>query len=486
MSLPSEIFRNDYEGDGTLATYVYSFKVFKKEHLKVIISRTDILAADVTLVEGVDYTVTGVGTAGGTVVLQDGTGLLVGGKLPTGKNIGIIRQVPLTQLTELNNQGRFNPRFYEDALDYMMMALQQQQDALNRSLTVLESQPTTGLTFPSPAVRAGMLLGFDSNGDPIAVSAGGAVSGSWQTLIDAANYTACRTLLGFAGTGGTVQTANIDPAGLGAAALASSAVTTAKIQNLAVTTAKVADNAITDAKLAAGAGGEVGDITTSMRSSKTGWLLCDGSAVSRTTYAALYAIIGTANGQGDGSTTFNLPDFRGAFARGLDSRASVTGSGSAASNNATFTAHPYTKTGARVRLSSGTLSGLSTSTTYYVIVIDANTLAFASSRANALAGTKIAITGSNSAVIVSWEDPDASSRVAAAPGGATGKNLGSFQEDDFESHTHALLGTAGPGGGNGLQYNFSSQAGVADASPSNTGGNETRPTSIAVNYFIKY
>lgn len=40
------------------------------------------------------------------------------------------------------------------------------------------------------------------------------------------------------------------------------------------------------------------------------WLLCDGSAVSRTTYADLFAAIGTTYGSGDGSTTFNLPDTR--------------------------------------------------------------------------------------------------------------------------------------------------------------------------------
>jgi microcystin-dependent protein len=42
-----------------------------------------------------------------------------------------------------------------------------------------------------------------------------------------------------------------------------------------------------------------------------GWLICDGSAVSRATYAALFAAIGTSWGVGDGSTTFNLPDLRG-------------------------------------------------------------------------------------------------------------------------------------------------------------------------------
>ncbi len=51
----------------------------------------------------------------------------------------------------------------------------------------------------------------------------------------------------------------------------------------------------------------------------TGYLACDGTAVSRTTYATLFAAIGTTWGTGDGSTTFNVPDFRGAFLRGTGS-----------------------------------------------------------------------------------------------------------------------------------------------------------------------
>ena len=47
-----------------------------------------------------------------------------------------------------------------------------------------------------------------------------------------------------------------------------------------------------------------------------GWLLCNGQAVSRTTYSALFEAIGTTYGAGDGSTTFNVPDLRGEFLRG--------------------------------------------------------------------------------------------------------------------------------------------------------------------------
>lgn len=53
----------------------------------------------------------------------------------------------------------------------------------------------------------------------------------------------------------------------------------------------------------------------------TGWLICDGSAVSRTTYATLFTAIGTTYGSGDGSTTFNLPDCRGIFIAGTGSQA---------------------------------------------------------------------------------------------------------------------------------------------------------------------
>lgn len=55
-----------------------------------------------------------------------------------------------------------------------------------------------------------------------------------------------------------------------------------------------------------------------MATAPDGWLECDGSAVSRVSYAALFAAIGTTWGAGDGTTTFNLPDLRGEFLRGWD------------------------------------------------------------------------------------------------------------------------------------------------------------------------
>jgi hypothetical protein len=73
-------------------------------------------------------------------------------------------------------------------------------------------------------------------------------------------------------------------------------------------------NAYTDTKVAAVTGGTASSAPTgsimmfSGTTAPTGWLLCDGSAVSRTTYSDLFAITSTAYGVGNGSTTFNLPN----------------------------------------------------------------------------------------------------------------------------------------------------------------------------------
>ena len=74
----------------------------------------------------------------------------------------------------------------------------------------------------------------------------------------------------------------------------------------------------------------------------SGYLLCNGSAVSRTTYSALYAVIGTTFGSGNGSTTFTLPDFRDRFpvCAGTTYSANSTGG----SKDAITVSHTHTAT----------------------------------------------------------------------------------------------------------------------------------------------
>jgi microcystin-dependent protein len=122
-------------------------------------------------------------------------------------------------------------------------------------------------------------------------------------------------------TGG-VGTTSIANGAITAAKLGSSAVETAKINDAAVTTAKILDSNVTLAKLAAAVAAALvptgAVLSYGGTSAPTGYLLCDGTAVNRTTYADLFAVIGEFHGQGDNVTTFNVPDYRGRFLRGVD------------------------------------------------------------------------------------------------------------------------------------------------------------------------
>lgn len=135
----------------------------------------------------------------------------------------------------------------------------------------------------------------------------------------------------------------------------------------------------------------------------TGFLVCNGASVSRTTYAALFEICSTRFGTVNGSS-FNIPDFRGAFMRGWDNGAGI--------------------------------------------------------------------------------DPDAASRTATSFGGATGDSIGTEQADAFEAHTHSIEAV---GGLNSTAVAATSTQSTVPTSidTDSTGGNETRPFNIAVNYIIK-
>lgn len=83
---------------------------------------------------------------------------------------------------------------------------------------------------------------------------------------------------------------------------------------------KVTDNNMNEIKNTVNTNTPVGSISLfAGTTAPDGWLICDGSAVSRTTYANLFSVIGTTYGTGDGSTTFNIPNLKGKVPVGLDS-----------------------------------------------------------------------------------------------------------------------------------------------------------------------
>ena len=76
-------------------------------------------------------------------------------------------------------------------------------------------------------------------------------------------------------------------------------------------------------------------------SAPNGWLICNGQAVSRTTYAALYAVIGTTYGAGDGSTTFNVPNLINRTVRGSNSLGKTGGADTVTLTTTQMPAHTH-------------------------------------------------------------------------------------------------------------------------------------------------
>lgn len=129
----------------------------------------------------------------------------------------------------------------------------------------------------------------------------------------------------------------VTPAKLNSAATpVVSNIVTADLVDANVTTAKIANGAVTQEKL----NSSVTLVPTgaimpfAMNTAPSGWLAANGSAVSRTTFAALFAAIGTTYGAGDGSTTFTLPDLRGYFVRGSGTNSDGVTSGTFGSKQA--------------------------------------------------------------------------------------------------------------------------------------------------------
>jgi microcystin-dependent protein len=127
--------------------------------------------------------------------------------------------------------------------------------------------------------------------------------------------------------------------------VATSGITSNEMGVNAVTTNAIADGAVTQAKasnmlIPAGA-----IMPFAMNGAPTGWLAADGTAVSRSTYATLFAAIATTYGVGDGATTFNVPDLRGYFVRGTGTNSDGTVSGTFAAKQADeLKSHTHTYT----------------------------------------------------------------------------------------------------------------------------------------------
>jgi microcystin-dependent protein len=267
MTISTTTAKNQYTASGAQTVFAYQFKVFAAAELEVYLG---------AMLQSSGFVVSNVGNdTGGNVTFAAAP--------PNGTVVTLKRRLPLVQALDLPTQGAFPSDAVEQQFDRLVMMLLDVDERLGRALLQSIVSTMTGVTLPAPV--AGKALGWNGTADGLTnvePSSGALLSVYMATVAAAADATAAQTLLGGTAVGRALFTAASDAA----------ARATLGVQPV----------------------GEV--IMWPLASPPAGFLECDGAQISRATYAALFAVLGTTYGPGDGTTTFNLPDYRGEFLRG--------------------------------------------------------------------------------------------------------------------------------------------------------------------------
>ena len=301
MTISTTASRASYNGNGVTTAFAFPNLFFSNTDLIVILVNAS--GVSVTQVLNTDYTVTGAGLdAGGTVTMTVAPGV--------GERLVIVRQVPLVQETDYTAGDSFPAESHERALDYLTMQTQQLQEALTRTLQlpIASDADASSINVEAVEIVAGIADDVTAVADVAA-----------DIALAADNIVAIQGAAGNAAAAAASAVAADASADAAAASAASISLPLAVAQGGTGATDAAGARANLGAAIAS-AGVPAGAVMSfATNSPPTGWLKANGATVSSTTYAALFAAIGsTFNVGGEPVGQFRLPDLRGEFVRGWD------------------------------------------------------------------------------------------------------------------------------------------------------------------------
>ena len=404
--------------------------------------------------------------------------------------------------------------------------------------------PNLGLTLPTPNVDTGWgstlntdftliddLFAASGAGPSVGlnvgsgktISVGGTLIGAGTIIFGSGDGTGtvnAPTIRGAARTGSNAMGANItidaaNGTGTGGSGRfifrTAPAGSTGSVANTMRTVLELGNDGIVSAPLGLSVSGV--DVTTltptgsvlafAGSSAPAGWMLCDGQPISRTTYSALFAVIGTTYGVGDGASTFNLPDLRGRAIAGKDNMGGTPANRLTSTRSVTVST--ISQSGSTVTVVTSSAHGLDAGNT--VVISGAGNPVFDGT----WTVSAVVITGSEATrASRSFQFSRTSATISSVAGGTVtttvsgsvdGSGLGNsggvstvtLTNGSIPNHTH-YLPVAGVNSTWGVIYDFNasdvsfSGSGTDKAANSWTGGggphNNVQPT-IVLNYIIK-
>lgn len=493
MTISTTTNRIVANGNGTTTAFPVTFPFHAQEDL-VVVSTEIATGAQTTKLLGTEYTITGITdtlgyySSGGTV------NFLVAPA--AGERITIYRDPVRLQELDLQDASNFPAESIEAQFDYLTMLIQRNADLVARALTQPDGDSTTIDRLPSTVERASKFLAFDANGDPVAAAGTsanlGPVSSFIDTLLVAPDAPTVRSILGVAAAASRDDdfriTGSDDP----------SKRIAFEVDGLTTATTRTYAAPDRDGTLALTTDGfTTGDVKLTFKTTADAtWVMMDdgtiGSALSGATTRAhadteaLYTVLWNnivdqwapvVGGRGVNAAAdfsahkpMRLPRVLGRALAGCgvgvvlesggDSDVDVgTDQLTVPSNTAKWiTGMPVVFT-----LTSGTITGLTSGNTYYVIRISTTAIQLASSLANAQNGTAINMTAKSSPLwTITHTYPSRSL------GEAAGEATHAMTITELLSHTHqmyAVTNTAGAivvaGGDKGITTNTHSRGGNA-------------------------
>jgi microcystin-dependent protein len=367
MTLSTQTSKAAFSGNGVSAAFPLAFPFQRDTDIKVLLRQDGF---EIPLEAGAHYTLTGAGSpSGGSLVMRNPPA--------TGQTLVVYRAPAIVQEVDYVENSAFPAETHEAALDLLTMICQSLQEQIGRAVlypvstpagdildssiflaSTSQSREAARISEQNAAASAGQAVAAASAASASAtaaealaatadgllkVSMGDATARPLSAKLLAGNglaegienpggEEALRLAVALAASPGLEFDAGLlrVKAGTGLTLSASglAADVGASAGKLVQLDASGRIPAVSGALLTGLTAGQISGLSSGMPTGAviavasstvpSGFLECNGAAVSRTTYAALFAAIGVVHGYGDNATTFNLPDYRGRFLRGWD------------------------------------------------------------------------------------------------------------------------------------------------------------------------